>query len=144
MIRPHTEVSGNIGDFSAQGRSFILHRRNEFALFAFTMLIRVSHSWQLPFQKMEGKSAKLLMTGLQNPLTAERPREPCGQSARYPLSKPPQLPLRRAVSAGQRWRFPTRTQPRNRSTVRPLHHFQQSNLSRDQVSAAAVSALCFI
>lgn len=33
MIRPHTEASRNIGDFSADGRSIILHQPNEFALF---------------------------------------------------------------------------------------------------------------
>lgn len=144
MIRPHTEVSGNIGDFSAQGRSFILYQPNEFALFAFTVPIRVSHLWRLLFQKMEGKSATLLMTWPQSPLTAEGPGELCVQNMWYPLFKPLQLPLQQAVSAGKQSRFLTRTQPRNRSTVWPLCHFQKSNLPRDQVSAAAVSALCFI
>lgn len=53
MIRPHTKVSRNIGNFSATARSVLLHQPNEFALSVFMTAIRVSHLRGCYFRKWE-------------------------------------------------------------------------------------------
>lgn len=105
MIRPHTEVSRNIGDFSATARSVLLHQPNEFALSVFMTPIRVSHLWGCYFRKWEEIRQHCLWCGCRIPRWLQVP-ESCVSSMQRPLFQHLHLFLTQAISARRQSRSP--------------------------------------
>ena len=146
MIRPHTEVSRNIGDFSAYGKGCYptSNQPNEFALFAFMAPVRVSQRRWLLFQKMEGNSATLFCN-----VAAEFPAGWGSQRAVCPAYNILCLSIcsfsaSRLSAPGKQCSSLLSRSPRIEAQIGLFVIFKKSNLPRDQVAAAAVFALCFI